>query len=206
MVKILSQSGISLADVYDIEGSIVGVDSLQAREVQLVHEMGQTIFSERITGDVERITSGAIAQSTNFNTVLATFGVGVTRILGVLVLTTATSRLSMVTVLVRDAFAGREIPIFVWDSNEDNVSIRIEEDGGGVAGSTVLGSSLNLGVVPTMLIGADQPARSVNEIAVRGATAAFGAGTVTTTAMIYTAHTAVPGMGVSSYGLPVPSW
>ena len=45
MVKILSQAGISLADLYNVEGSIAGIEQLDTRELPIVHEMSGTIFS-----------------------------------------------------------------------------------------------------------------------------------------------------------------
>ena len=66
MPKILSQAGDSLADSYDVAGSIAGVDDLITQDVQLLHEMGGTIFSERLTSQVLTIASGSIAQNSEY--------------------------------------------------------------------------------------------------------------------------------------------
>lgn len=203
--KILSQAGISLADVYDIEGSVAGLEELDVSEVKGVHELGGTIFSERLQGAIDRRTTGAIAQNTDWDIILTALGNIPTRILGVLVFTDDSARIGHATVSVRNPTEGRELPIFVWDSAEGVITIRMEDDGAGVANHVALanGGSLNITKLPSMLIGTELPV-TVDEMAFRGRTSAFGAGTVTITALIYRAFTQIG--GISSYGLPVPSW
>jgi len=205
MVKVLSQAGISLADVYDVEGSIAGVEQLQADEIQVVHEMGATIFSERLSGAIRRATTGAILQSTAWDIILVDLPNVPARVLGVFVFTDASARVSNVSVHIRNPLSGREIPIFAWDSNENTMAIRMDDNDTGPAAREFLATNMNVANMPSMLIGDRQP-QSVQNIAFRGLTLAFGAGNVTVTALIYIAFTQIGGMGVSSYGLPIPSW
>ena len=46
----------------------------------------------------------------------------------------------------------------------------------------------------------------INDIAFRGVTSAFGAGTVVLTALIHIAFTHLGGNVPSNFGLPVPGW
>jgi len=201
MVKILSQSGDSLADLYDVEGSIAGIDNLETRELPIVHEMGATIFAERLSGFVRRITTGALLQSVSYNAVITNLPAHITRILGVQVVADTGGRVSLAAVSIQQENGEREIPIYIFDSTNDSESqVRFIEN-------EVLATfeSLNPGVVqvPSLLIGSPQRQR-VNQIALRGTTLAFGAGDVTITALIYIGFTHIG--EISSRGLPVPSW
>lgn len=203
MVKILSRSGDSLADVYDVEGSIAGIDHLLSGEVSLVHEMSGTIFSERLSMSIARANAGAVAQSTTWDITLADLGAQAWRILGVMVLASVTARTAHAQVSVRDSRDGREMPIFVWDTATDADSvIRIVENGGAAANQLAL--IPNPLQIPSMGLGRGQPQARDNEIVFRGSTTAFGAGTVTLIALIHTLRSQVGGL--SSRGLPIPSW
>ena len=138
MTKILAQAGLSLSDVYDIEGSIVGVDQLNAREVHLVHEMGGTLFSERLSGTIRRATT-SIAQSIQFNSVLTDLPAGPVRVLAVEVHTSDASRINNVAVVMRDPTAGaaQDIPIWVWDE-ANSVTTDFDDADAGVAAHTTL--------------------------------------------------------------------
>jgi len=204
VVKILSQAGNSLADTYDVEGSIAGIDQLETRELPIVHEMGATVFSERLSGAIRRATSGAILQNTNFDIILTDLPATPSRVLGVTVVTDVAGRVSTAAILIRDAGAGREMPIFVWDSGEQFMVCRMVENNAAVGTLELLVTSLNLpGFPPSMIIGTDQP-QEVDQIAFRGRSTGFGAGTVTITALIYLAFSEVG--GISSRGLPIPGW
>lgn len=205
MVKILSQAGASLADVYDVKGSIAGIDELSTRELPIVHEMGGTVFSERFNTDVRFITTGALNQNTTWDIVLSNLPAVPSRILGVLVLATTVSRLSVATLSVRSRVSGaeNEVPIFAWDTNRGNVTARLVSNGAAPGSVNTLENSLDIATLPSMLAG-DGEADSVNEVAFRGLTTGFGAGTVTATALVYLAFPELG--GVSSRGLPVPSW
>lgn len=202
MPKILSQSGVSLADAYDIEGSIAGIEDLQSREVSLVHEMGQTMFAERFSGQIFRQESAAIAQSTTFNVILTNLPDTPSRILGVRVLVDASAHTSGANVNVRDALRGQELPIWMWDGSAEP-NIRIVDDGQAVATSAMLQPQPALTLEPNLLTGAAQ-AGTIDQVALRGTTSGFGAGTVTYTLLLYLAFAKMG--GVSSRGLPLPGW
>jgi len=204
MSKILSKSGDSLADVYDVEGSIAGIDQLNSQEVNLTHDLASSLFSERLSSRVVALTPGAVLQSVEFN---STFDVGnpLTRILGVTVITNGIGGMLNAMVAVTSPLLGfqglTDAPLFCWDSTEDSVIIQVMI-AGVITAQSVLVSSPAV-QVPSLAIGDDQPA-STAIISFRGATNAFGAGTVTPIALLYLAFPAVEGL--SSRGLPIPGW
>ena len=206
MVKILSQSGDSLADTYNVEGSIAGIEQLETRELPIVHEMGSTVFSERLSGAVRRGVTAAINQSTVFDIVFTDLPSGAWRVLGVTMLTNAVGRIDRAMVAMREPDAGREVPFFVWNTATDTENLaRMVVEGAAATNVGVLIPSILQ--VPTLGIGGGQPQR-VGEIACRGASGAFGAGTVVLTVLIYIGLSAVGGVpgNTTSRGLPVPSW
>lgn len=204
MVKILSQTGMSLADIYDVVGSVAGVEQLESREVTLLHEMGATIFSERYSQFIRAGSSGAIAQSVNFNVVLNDLPSFPFRILGVSVFADAAARVALASVALRSASNDREIPIWIYDFNVDvEVLVRHSLDGAAVVNTTFLRPTQLLEAIPAMAAGLTQPQR-VNEIAFRGQAIAFGAGTVTVRMLLHLGFGQVG--GISSRGLPIPSW
>ena len=204
MAKILAQAGVSLADIYNVVGSIAGIEELITREVHPFHEMGHTIFSERVSADIIRATSGDILQNVDFDVVLDELGEVPSRLLGVCVLTDAVARLNYAQISVRDPTTEREIPLFVWDNNEESMVVRIQENGAALTNWDYLATALGGGAgVPSMLFSTAQPL-DVNEIAFRGRSAGFGAGTVEVVALLYQAGPQLKGL--SSRGLPLPSW
>jgi len=204
MVKILSKSGDSLADMYDVEGSIAGIEQLETRELPIVHEMGGTVFSERISGFIRRNVTAAINQSTAFDEVSTGLPAGPYRVLGVYVQADVASRVDRAQVSLRNPLSGREIPIFIWDVNHDvEKDIRIVENGSAVSEDRALVQAFPV-VMPSLGIGRFQPQRVGEEIVFRGASSAFGAGTVLLTSLVYVAFSEVG--GISSRGLPVPGW
>lgn len=201
MPKVLAQTGTSLADVYNVKGSIAGVEELISREVHLTHEMGATIFSERVGGAVVSFSTGAIAQN------LASEGVTVvdlvpTRLLGLQVFTDVASRLTRAQVsLTPDPPAETEIPIWYWETGDPEKALDVMV-AGSVANLIVL-EPVMTPLLPNMLFGASQP-RTVPNITLRVLTAGFGAGTVTTRCIVYFGFAI--SRAVNSHGLPVPSW
>jgi len=205
VVKILSQSGISLADVYDIEGSIAGVEQLESREVSLIHEMGGTIFSERYSTTFRRLTSGAIGQNQTDNFVLTDLPVTPFKILGLVVTVSTSGRTNRINISIRDGGAGREMPIWAWDSaNDGDMNVQLDDNGGGVALTIIHVPVIYPNVFPLVVAGTDQP-QHTSELAMRQVTTAFGAGTVTHTMVMLLA---LPNetTQISSYGLPIPGW
>ena len=204
MVKILSQAGISLADIYDVVGSIAGVERLLPEDVFLIHELGGTVASERLSGNVQRATTGAILQSIVWNLTLPHPG-GIYRILGVAVLADVTGRTARAQVSIRSIGTGREMPIFIWDTANDFTSnIVIAEDGGAAADQVALIQTSPQMGVPTLGIAAGQPAAVGDEIVFRGASSAFGAGNVTLVALVYLASSETDAF--IAVGLPIPGW
>lgn len=206
MPKVLAQAGISLADIYDVKGSVVGVETLLSQEVSLTHEMGATVFSERIVGTIQRMTSVALAQNITFDVTLPIENLpeGIYRILGVYCQGDVAGRIEIIQVSVRSVALAREIPIFIWDTNNDIQStIRILEDGAAIGNDTAL-IQANPSVVPTLGISRGQRLRVGDELVMRGLTSAFGAGTVVPVALVYLAFSETT--SISSTGLPIPGW
>lgn len=204
MVKILSQAGNSLADVYDVEGSIAGIATLETRELPIVHEMGATVFSERLTGSILRVATGDILQNATWDITTSDVGaVSFSRVLGCLVFTDSASRVSNVSVHIRDPLSGREVPIFAWDLNEAALNLRMVDDGAAVATFEALSNALNVATLPSFLIGSQQRNR-IDTLVFRGLMTGFGAGTVFARALIYNIFSETE--GISSRGLPVPGW
>lgn len=205
MVKILSQTGMSLADIYDIKGSIAGVDQLISNEVTLSHEMGATIFSERFQTTFRRTTTPGLAQNLSWDIVFTDLPDFVTRVLAVSVIANAAARVSTANVSLRDPVAERELPIWAWDAGVDEeLTVRIQENADPIQNLTMLRPRVKLDM-PSMLTGASQ-AQRIPDISFRGTTLGFGAGTVTTIVLIYLGFTHIGASGISSFGLPVPSW
>lgn len=202
--QVQSRAGITISDVYDVKGSQAPVETIDVKDIKGVHEFGQTIQSERFSSTVRRRSTGALLQNATFDEVLTDLPAGVSRILGMSVLTDVPARTSICTVSVRDPIAGREVPIFIWElSSVDSFKdLRIDDNGAGAANMFSLAPSVTP-VVLSMITGEGQPQR-VSDIAFRGVTTGFGAGTVTHILVIHLAFAAIG--GISSRGLPIPSW
>lgn len=203
MVKILSQTGISLADAYDVEGSIAGVENLESRDVSLVHEMGSTIFSERFSSFMRLATAAAVSQSSAWEVILNDLPAGALRLIAITVEVTPTARVSLASVALREPVQEREMPIWLWDSAVDGeVSARNSTDGS-VGTRIFLRPTTPINPIPYLVAGTGQP-QSIPDIAFRGITSAFGAGTVTVRALLHFGFSQIG--GISSKGLPIPSW
>lgn len=201
MPKVLAQAGTSLADIYDVEGSIAGVDQLISEEVHLSHEMGGAIFAERFNAHIQRITTGALNQTTDFDVLSGEVPDAVGRILGISVFAAPIARTARASVAIRDPGGTREIPLFIFDITNDSESNLSIAD---MAASTLVAALIPSPVlVPSFSFGSEQP-NAMNQLAFRGRTSAFGAGTVSLVALIYIANCAI--RGISSHGLPIPSW
>jgi len=206
MAKVLAQTGTSLADIYDVQGSVAGVDQLISEEVSLTHEMGATIFSERLAGAFERLTTGALLQNITFNITGVVSTLPIYRVLGVYVQTDVAARLTRAQVSLRDPTLGREIPMFIWDTANDIESqIDIIENGAAASVDTALIQANPGGAIPNLGIGVGQRLRVGGEIVLRGLTAGFGAGNVTVTALVHLAFTSVAELS-NSRGVPIPGW
>jgi len=201
--NVQSQAGVSLSDVYDVRGGQAPIERLITAEVPAVHEMAATIQSERFSQFIRR-DSFAIAQSSNFGLLITGLPAGVSRVLGINVFTDDATRLSHVTSSIQDTGGGataRGMPFWQWDQTNSQTARFLDE--GANVNATVLVPTTALQYFPSLITGPDQP-QSVPDIALRGATNAFGAGTVTVTFTVLIAFAAVG--GISSRGLPIPSW
>lgn len=206
--KVLSQAGNSLADIYDVEGSIAGIEQLESRELPIMHEMGQTVFSERFSTRVIRAVTGNMLQTVTFDLVLnaasgdeAPPGIPA-RLLGVTALTDAANRLQTAMIAVREPVSGREVPVWAWEST-GSIVVRIRENDGAAANLDLLLGDF-IFQMPVFVGGTEQPTFT-SEIAFRGLTQTFGAGTVDLFFLLYIG-VADPGVVPSSRGLPIPSW
>jgi len=202
--KILGQAGTSLADLYDVEGSIAGVEQLDSEDVKVVHELGSTILSERLSGAITVLSSGAVGQSLTWDVTLVFPPRFTSRILGIVVITNMSARSDNCQLSVSAAGNDQDFPLWSWsvgDAGDDARNIRI-------ANFSILGGQVELvpgttARTPSLLIGTEQPIE-IAGMRFRGKTSAFGAGTVIHEALIYQAFPSL--RGVSSKGLPLPSW
>lgn len=203
MSKILSQAGSSLADIYDVEGSIAGIDTLETRELPIVHEMGATVFAERLSGSVLRMTSTAVAASTVWNITVAP-PAGIYRVLAVYVEADA-ARCEHVQVSLRSIDANNDFPIFIWDQTNDIESeIRIIENNTALATNFALIQTSPQMSGPTLGISRGQRGRTGEQIIMRGVSTAFGAGTVEVVAHVHVAASETT--SINSIGVPIPGW
>jgi len=204
MPKVLAKAGVSLADIYDVEGSIAGVSQLISRDVSLLHEMGATIFSERLIGEISRQETGDILQNVTWNLTVLVPPAGIYRVVGVQVLADTAARVSIAQVSLRSLGATREIPIFVWDqANDPSSGIRIVDDGAATATMQALIQTSPV-TMPSLGIGRGQASSVGDQIVFRGLTLGFGAGTVEAVALVYLASSRTT--SISSVGLPIPAW
>lgn len=206
MPKVLAQAGTSLADIYDVEGSIAGVEEIDSREVHLLHEMGALLFSEQLVGRIERTTTGATPQNTTWDLAIPLPAglTGVFRVLGVYVQTDLAGRVNNVQVSLRSVALGREVPVFLWDTTNDVESdVRIVDNDAAAAAAFALVQTTPQ-VMPSLGVGLGQREQVGDEIVFRGLTSGFGAGNVIVVALVYLASLRTT--AVSSVGLPIPGW
>ncbi len=201
MSKILSRSGDSLADVYDVEGSIAGIENLESSDVNLTHDMGEVIFSERVGARVLLLQPGAILQSVTFN-VTFLMPRHMSRILGIQVTADVGARTQRLMVGINDGLT--DIPLWMWETGSADDVEKTERSllaGAGPAGRIFFVPMVGFG--PSMAFGREQPL-VVDQLVFRGESTAFGAGNLNLTAIVLVAH--AQAQALSSRGLPVPSW
>lgn len=202
MSKILSKSGDSLADVYDVEGSIAGIDELQSKDVNLVHEMGATLFTERIQGRITRLVAGGLAQNVAFTEDLEPGpALSQLRLVGVQVFANQTTRLSRVQVSVSTPVPIQDFPVWMWEVGDAELVINIMTAGVLDSGRFMLMPQHT--ALPSLNI-QNNRGETTPQLGLRGVTSGFGAGTVSVTALLYHAFPLI--QGISSRGLPMPSW
>jgi len=199
--KVLSQGGRSLADQYDVVGSVAGIDELDSREVSLVHEMGAVLFSERFRVTTRRLEITGVLQSTAITLFLDNLPTGVTRLLGVQCLSDDGSRIANMQVSLFQPTGDQDFPIWVYSGNTLPIIVR---DDGSTVTQEILVPEPELNYFPNFTGGDLQGEDPTDDIRVRGITTAFGAGTVDLTVVFVMAFTFTG--GVSPFGARIPSW
>lgn len=202
--NVQSQAGVSLSDIYDIKGGQAPIERLFTSEVPAVHEMAATIQSERFSQRI-RTASALFAASTAIDLLFDTLGAGVSRLHGLILFTDDASRIADICVSIEDTDAfgpdpSRGMPIWVWDATNSQ-SIRFRNTT--MQNLTVLRAQSEFTFLPNIITGGDQPDNCAN-LRVAGNTTAFGAGTVNVLCAALLSFSAEEGL--SSRGLPVPSW
>jgi len=201
--KVLAKAGDSLADVYDVVGSIAGIEELITREVTTFHEMGQTIFSERLSGAITVFQTGALAQNTTWDLSFPTVAPA-SRILGLAVVSDVAARTLHCNFSLSDRGANpQDIPVWAWDSALDVQRLVRMQNLGGAAASLVQHQPVHQYQTPNLMVGRLQP-QFVPTLFFRGLTSGFGAGTINLFGIAYLAFAELE--GVASRGLPVPGW
>jgi len=207
--KILAQAGASLADVYQIEGSVVGLEDLDVEDIKGVHDLGPQIQSERLRAFITVIDSTAILQTITFGVGTADFPDCVNRVVSCAVVVDDASRLSHCSVCIKEGSTGIEYPIFVWDDGDDESSPYIWDDGGGSAPLTILRPIHQMNNAVPCIVSRAGDAGDMPNMIFRGLSTTFGAGTVRARAILQIIRPATrfptPGEP-SSHGLPIPSW
>lgn len=214
MAKILAKVGESLADSYDVIGSIAGTEELLSREVSLLHELGGTMFSERLTSHITRISSGSLAQNASFDIVSSPFADCPNRISLVQFIANAASKFKFCSLMIDDPNGSLEIPVDVWcgagattsGSGDSEAAIRFDDDGAGASAMSWLRPTLAFEPVVIARMGG---ITGIPTLIFRGTAAAFGGGTAELLCYVHhmrpTLLNPTPG-SASSHGLPLPSW
>ena len=207
--KILSQAGTSLADVYDVEGSVVGLENLDVSDIKGVHDLGPQIHSERLIVFGLIANTGNVLQSANFNVELGAFPDSINRVLSVFVISDTATAMRFCTVSITDPDTDADHPIWCWSSVDDVESFVRIDVGAGVATQFAMRPlSQVAGGLPTM-IGRTGATEAMPTLNFRGETLAFGGGNMVARAFIQIMRPdpGAPAPGhPSSHGLPIPSW
>jgi len=214
LAKILAKVGDSLADSYDVVGSIAGTEELVSREVSLIHEMGSTIFSERLTSHITKISSGSLAQNASFDVVSSPFEECANRISMVQFIADAASKFKFCSLMLEDPNGDLEFPIDVWcsaaattsGSADSEAGIRFDPDGTGAASMSWLRPTLAFEPTVISRMGG---VTGIPTLIFRGTASAFGGGTAELFCYVHHMRPAslnpLPG-AERSHGLPLPSW
>jgi len=207
MPKIQSQAGTSLADTYDIEGSIAGIENLESRDVSLVDEMGGRVFSERLLSFNLNTTTGNLSQNVTWAVTIGGFPDSPNRIINPGVIIEATGNVAHCSIAIRNTDTGNEVPIFVWDDAVDAERVITWSN----AGAGALARLYLVNAMPAMpaLNTRFGNAEIMGDLIFRGLMSAFGGGTVEAIAVLHfmRANRGNPQPGEpSSHGLPLPSW
>lgn len=205
MAKILSQSGNSLADIYDVEGSVAGIEQLETRDLPIMHEMGATVMSERFTTRIIRLSTTGIAQNLEFRIEIGTLPETPARLLGIQVISDNSGRIVRAAVVATDPTLQQDIPLWVWDAAGAVSEAIIMFDATVSAAHSLLIPHGGANIFPSFCGGREQQDSMVSSLTLTGRTTGFGAGTVVITALCYLAFPRRD-INISSKGVPIPSW
>jgi len=206
--KILSQAGVSLADVYEIEGSVVGLENLDVGDIQGVHDLGPQIQSERLRTFYVTLATGDILQNIAFEVIAGGIPDSVNRILGVQVIFENAGRLDFASLSISDSVTGNEIPIWVWDKNDDPERRMRWSISGAAVVQDIQCQPLGPSLLPYLITRHGDSGLMPNLI-FRGQADGFGAGNMNARCVVALCrpNTGNPGAGEpSSHGLPIPGW
>lgn len=204
--RVQTQSGSSLADIYNTKGSKLDIDEIDVREIKGVHEMGATIFSERLSGGIRRGSTGAIAENIVFGEVMNMATVP-SRLLALVVFTDNAARIDDCNVVILSTESDgdlQECPLWIWDGANSEIA-RFIDNAGNADEHNVLLPTPGTRSLPSMSFGTDQPTIA-DRLVLRGTTTGFGAGTVTLTMLAYVANALARTGEISSRGLAIPGW
>lgn len=203
--KIQGRAGHSMAACYDLRGSIAGLEEMDLATTVPVLEIDGRVFAERLQGAIRRLEIADIVASEVFNAEISNFPEGHWKLHGIQVITgsgEAASNINNLTVNLVSNDGLNEIPIWVWDDGKAQIN-RISIAGAAAGNADFLDPHLGYTLPPIIISNA--PARgAMDSIFVRGIAQAFGAGEFDINVFFYLSHVHVT--GISSFGLPVPSW
>lgn len=207
MSFIQARIGSSLAALYDVRGSIAGLEELRQEEIAVVHDMAVTAASERMSAGFRVQDSAPTNQNSVVTSLITGMPSGIFRIEEIAVYSSdpATDYSEVCVSLRFDQEPGtndQEIPVWVWGGSAINARF---VDGGVNAVRNLFRPLPEFHAAPHLMVGLGQP-QQVSEIVLRGLTSGFGAGTTIITLTAKLSFFDPGGLNRSVRGLPVPSW
>lgn len=205
MPKIQAKAGASLADQYDVLGSIAGVDELLSKDVSLVHEMGEVLLSERMGTSILQMSTAALVADTNFEITTTTLPDTPTRIMAIECLSLAgdINEIARAAVTLQDPSSGREFVIWSFDeTNDTEQSVFWSDNGAARSAVNFMLPSINFAPLLLMRMGVLDDMPTLN---FTGRSAAVVGTTVVARVMLYFASPS-GGPAGATVGLPIPSW
>lgn len=213
-----TDGGKSLASIYDTVGQQFGGPQaeIEADRILLVHEMGQTLLSERLVIRHRQIVSAAIPidAATDFDVTISDLPLSVSRILSVVVRVVGSGAvvaadINNVGVFVQNPIDSREHPIWLWRGGALD-SFRMDFGAGPVNTTLLSPTAVQVAayvISPTLVTSPQANQASGRQLVMRGRTNAVGGAGLTAT---FTASVALAfpiGTGQpQAQGLPIPSW
>lgn len=208
MAIIQTKAGESLADQYQVAGSSVEITELRDKEgINLSHDMGAVLLSERMELQNRQISAEAVAQGVNFEETFTAPGLAdaPSRLIAIRMIANETARILRATLMLQDPQSGREVPLFAWDSAADaEVVVLWSDNGAARAGDFLLAPVIAVTILPVLLVRMGA-LHTMPNLILTGRTEAFGAGTVTLRCLM-TIAAPIAGPTGATVGLPIPSW